>query len=570
MPAQPPAEKRVPILSVQHLTKTIEQKEFLKDLSFSIFSDAKVGIVGINGCGKSTMLRILAGEDKDYEGEVKPVGGATLRYVPQEPRLDPTKDVRGNLEEGVAEIRALHARYEALSEKLGTDLTPEQMQDVLDAQQRVQDQIEAKDGWDVDRHLELASEALRLPPGDADVTKLSGGERRRVALCRALMAHPDLLLLDEPTNHLDAATTEWLEHFLTTYHGAWLLVTHDRWFLEHSTNQMVELDRGRIFVFQGNYSAFLDAKAKRLETEANQESARQRVLARELEWIRSTPAARRVKSKSRIARFHELEEQELEARRGVVELRLPTGPRLGDKVITLDGIVKGYGDRVLIDGLSLEVPPGGIVGIVGENGMGKTTLLRMITGVEQPDAGTVKLGANTVFCYVDQNRESLAHDDKSVFDEVAEGGDMIKIGKEEINVRSYLSRFQFKGPEQSKLVGQLSGGERNRLHLAKLLKKGGNVLILDEPTNDLDLDTLRVLEEALTSFPGCAIVVTHDRYFLDRVATHILAFEGDGKVYWSEGSYEHYRERKAERDAAAGADAESKKGKYRKMIRPGG
>jgi sulfate-transporting ATPase len=540
------------------------------DLSLTVATGDRLGVVGLNGCGKSTLLRILAGEDKDYEGEVKPVNGATLRYVPQEPRLDPTKDVWGNLEEGVVEIRELLAKFEALSEKLGTDLSPEAMQDVLDKQQRVQDLIEAKNGWDVDRHLELAAEALRLPPPDADVTKLSGGERRRVALCRALMAHPDLLLLDEPTNHLDAATTEWLEHFLTTYHGAWLLVTHDRWFLEHSTNQMVELDRGRIFVFQGSYSAFLEAKQKRLDTENSQEAARQRILARELEWIRSTPAARRVKSKSRIARFHELEEQELESRRGTVELRLPTGPRLGDKVITVENVRKAYGDRVLIDGLSLEIPPGGIVGIVGENGMGKTTLLRMITGAEQPDAGTITLGKNTVFCYVDQNRETLDHDGRTVYDEVAEGGDVIKVGKEEINVRSYLSRFQFKGPEQSKLVGQLSGGERNRLQLAKLLKKGGNVLILDEPTNDLDLETLRVLEEALVSFPGCAIVVTHDRYFLDRVATHILAFEGDGKIVWSEGSYEYYREKKAERDAAGGADAASKKGKYRKMVRPGG
>ena len=559
---------RVPILAVSHLTKTIQQKEILKDLSFSIFADAKVGFLGENGSGKTTLLRILAGEDKEVEGEVRPYPGVTLGYVPQEPHLDPTKDVRGNLEEGVRDIRALLAKFEHLSERMGEDLSPEDLQDVLDQQSKVQDLIEHRDGWDVDRHLEVAMEALGCPPPDADVTTLSGGERRRVALCRALMQHPDLLLLDEPTNHLDAATTDWLERFLTTYHGAWILVTHDRWFLEHSTNQMVELDRGRIFVFSGSYSSFLEAKSKRNDLEQATESARQRILARELDWIRSTPSARTVKNKARVARFHELEQQELDGQRGTVELRLPTGPRLGDKVISVKGLKKAYGDRVLIDGLDLEVPPGGILGVVGPNGLGKTTLLRMITGAEKPDAGTIEIGKNTVFCYVDQNRESL-DDTKSVFQEVAEGGEVIKVGREDINVRSYLSRFLFKGSDQQKLVGQLSGGERNRLQLAKLLKKGGNVLILDEPTNDLDLDTLRVLEEALTSFPGCAIVVTHDRYFLDRVATHILAFEGDGKIVYTEGTYEYYRQKKAERDAAAGTEAASKKGKYRKMVRPG-
>src|SRR5262245_10168647 len=566
MPEKP--APRVSIYSVEHLTKTIQETEILRDLSFSIFADAKVGIVGENGSGKSTLLRILAREDTEHDGIVRPLPGVTYGYLPQEPRLDPSKDVRGNLEEGVQPVRDLLARFERLSERLGEDLTPDEMQAVLDEQQAVQDQIEHKDGWELDHHIELAMDALSCPPPDADVTRLSGGERRRVALCRLLMQHPDLLLLDEPTNHLDAATTEWLEHFLTNYHGAWLLVTHDRWFLEHSTNQMVELDRGRIFVFEGSYSSFLDAKRKRLELEQSQESSRQRILARELEWIRSSPSARTVKNKARISRFHDLEAQELEQRKGPVELRLPTGPRLGDKVITLKGLTKGYGDRVLIDGLDLDLPPGGIIGVVGANGMGKTTLLRMITGQEKPNQGSVTIGATTVFCYVDQNRESL-HDEKTVYEEIAEGGDTVKVGKEEVHVRAYLARFLFRGPDQSKLVGMLSGGERNRLTLAKLLKKGGNVLILDEPTNDLDLETLRVLEEALVAFPGCAIVVTHDRYFLDRVATHILAFEGDGKVTFTEGAYEHYREKKVERDAAAGLDPASKKGKYKKLARPG-
>jgi energy-dependent translational throttle protein EttA len=559
---------RTTILTVEHLTKTVGgDRELLKDLTFGIYADAKVGIVGENGSGKSTLLRILAGLDPEHEGTVRAAPGIRVGYVEQEPRLDPSKDVLGNLEEGLAHIRELHARYEALNEKLAEPLDPDAMQAVLDEQAHVQEEIERRDGWEVDRRLEVAMEALRCPPRDADVTKLSGGERRRVALCRTLMSHPDLLLLDEPTNHLDASTTEWLEQFLTTYLGAWLLVTHDRWFLERSTNQMVELDRGRIFVFEGSYSSFLDAKRRRLEAEQSTESARQRILTRELEWIRSTPSARTVKNKARVARFHELEQQELETRKGSVELRLPTGPRLGDKVISIRGLVKGYGGRTLIDGLTLDLPPGGIIGVVGPNGMGKTTLLRMIVGTEKPDAGTIEIGQSTVFCYVDQNRETL-HDDRSVYQEVvAEGGETIRVGKEEVHVRSYLSRFLFKGPDQQKLVGQLSGGERNRLLLAKMLKKGGNVLILDEPTNDLDLETLRVLEEALQSFPGCAIVVTHDRYFLDRVATHILAFEGDGKVYWSEGTYERYREKKAERDAASGATPESKASKHRKMVR---
>jgi sulfate-transporting ATPase len=564
MPQQP--APRTVVYSVEHLTKTVGgNRDILKDLSFGIYHDAKVGIVGENGSGKSTLLRILAGLDKEHEGVARPMAGIRVGYVEQEPHLDPSKDVRGNLEEGVAHIRALHARYEALNEKLAEPLDADAMQTVLDEQSHVQEEIERRDGWEVDRHLEVAMEALRCPPGDASPATLSGGERRRVALCRTLMSHPDLLLLDEPTNHLDASTTEWLEQFLTTYLGAWLLVTHDRWFLEHSTNQMVELDRGRIFVFEGSYSAFLDAKRRRLEAEQSTESARQRMLARELEWIRSTPSARTVKNKARISRFHELEQQELE-KRGSLELRLPTGPRLGDKVISIRGVTKGYGGRTLIDDLTLDLPPGGIVGVVGPNGMGKTTLLRMIVGTEKPDAGTIEIGQSTVFCYVDQNRDTL-HDDRSVFQEVAEGGETIKIGKEEVNVRSYLSRFLFKGADQQKLVGQLSGGERNRLQLAKQLKRGGNVLILDEPTNDLDLETLRVLEEALQSFPGCAIVVTHDRYFLDRVATHILAFEGEGKVWWSEGGYERYREKKAERDAASGASPESRASKHRKMVR---
>jgi sulfate-transporting ATPase len=568
--AQPPP--RVPILAASGLTKVVAGgREILKDLSFSLFADAKVGIVGRNGSGKSSLLRILAGEEQPTEGTVVPVPGLTRGYVPQEPRLDETTDVATNLERGVAAGRELLARFDRVNERLGEDLTPEAMERALDEQSRIQEEIDRKDGWELDRHLAVASEALRLPPPDAAVRVLSGGEKRRVALAVACLSHPDLLLLDEPTNHLDAATVEWLETFLRTYHGAWLLVTHDRYFLDHATNQMVELDRGRIHVYQGNYSGYLEERSRRLAIEEKQDSARRRVLDRELEWIRSTPKARTAKSKARVARYRELEAQadSGEAARGVVELRLPSGPRLGDRVLSIRGLKKGYGDRVLIDGLDLDLPAGGIVGVVGPNGMGKTTLVRMIMGLERPDAGTITLGANTVFCYVDQGRESL-DPARTVFDEIAEGKETIRVGRDDVNVRTYLSWFQFRGPEQQALVGTLSGGERNRLQLAKHLKRGGNLLVLDEPTNDLDLQTLRVLEEALQAFPGSAIVVTHDRYFLDRVATHILAFEGDAKLWWSEGTYEHYRERKAERDAEAGVSPESGKGKHRKMVRPGG
>jgi sulfate-transporting ATPase len=566
----PPPEPRVAILSVSGLTKTAGGRDILKDLSFSLFADAKVGIIGRNGSGKTSLLRILAGEEAPTEGVVVPVPGLTRGYVPQEPRLDETTDVRQNLERGVAHVRALLERFDRVNDRLGESLSPEQMEEALAEQARVQEEIERRDGWEVDRHLEVASEALRLPPPDAAVRVLSGGEKRRVALAVACLSHPDLLLLDEPTNHLDAETVEWLEHFLATYHGAWLLVTHDRYFLDHATNQMVEIDRGRIHVYQGNYSGYLEERSRRLAVEEKQDSSRRRVLERELEWIRSTPKARTAKSKARVQRYRELEAEanSAESSRGVAELRLPTGPRLGDRVLSIRGLRKAYGDRVLIDGLDLDLPAGGIVGVVGPNGMGKTTLVRMIMGLEEPDAGTIALGANTVFCYVDQGREML-DPTKTVFDEVAGGKDTIRVGREDVNVRTYLSWFQFRGPEQQAVVGTLSGGERNRLQLAKNLKRGGNVLVLDEPTNDLDLQTLRVLEEALQAFAGSAIVVTHDRYFLDRVATHVLAFEGDAKVWWSEGTYEHYRERKTERDAAAGVAPESGKGKHRKMVRPG-
>jgi energy-dependent translational throttle protein EttA len=568
MPQPPP---RVPILAASHLTKTVAGgREILKDLSFSLFADAKVGIIGRNGSGKSSLLKILAGDEAPTEGTVVPVPGLTRGYVPQEPRLDETTDVRGNLERGVASVRDLLARFDRVNERLGESLSPQEMERALEEQSHIQEEIDRRDGWEVDRHLAVASEALRLPPADAAVRVLSGGEKRRVALAVACLSHPDLLLLDEPTNHLDAATVEWLENFLRTYHGAWLLVTHDRYFLDHATNQMVEIDRGRIHVYQGNYSGYLEERSRRLAIEERQESARARILERELEWIRSTPKARTAKSKARIARYRELEADAAsgEAARGAVELRLPSGPRLGDKVLSIRGLKKGYGGRLLIDGLDLDLPAGGVVGVVGPNGMGKTTLVRMIMGLEKPDAGTITLGENTVFCYVDQGRESL-DPTRTVFDEVADGKETLKIGREDVNVRTYLSWFQFRGPEQQAEVGTLSGGERNRLQLAKHLKRGGNVLVLDEPTNDLDLQTLRVLEEAIQAFPGSAIVVTHDRYFLDRVATHILAFEGDGKVWWSEGTYEHYRERKAERDAQAGVSPESGKGKHRKMVRPG-
>jgi len=546
---------------------TPQGKEILKDIWLSFYPGAKIGVLGLNGAGKSTLLRVMAGIDSEIAGEAFPAEGTTIGHLPQEPQLDPAKNVKQHVEEAVAGVRALLDRFDELSARLGEDLPADEMDRVLAEQGRVQDAIEAAGGWELDNRLEIAMDALRLPPADADVTTLSGGERRRVALCRVLLAQPQLLLLDEPTNHLDAESVAWLEMHLRDYPGTIVAVTHDRYFLDNVAGWILELDRGHGIPWQGNYSSWLEQKEARLAQEEKEASARRRTLQRELEWVRMAPRARQAKGKARLSHYEELlaEEEAAEKRDTAVEIRIPPGPRLGDVVIEADGVRKAYGDTVLMEDVSFKLPRGGIVGVIGPNGAGKTTLFRMIVGQEQPDAGTLKLGETAVLSYVDQSRDSLGAG-RSVWEEISDGGrDTVMVGKREVNSRAYAASFNFRGPDQQKKVGDLSGGERNRLHLAKLLKSGGNLLLLDEPTNDLDVDTLRALEEALVHFAGCAVVISHDRWFLDRIATHILAFEGDSRVVWFEGNYQDYD---ADRRRRLGADAERPhRIKYRKLTR---
>jgi energy-dependent translational throttle protein EttA len=535
----------------------------LKDIWLSFLPGAKIGVLGLNGAGKSTILKIMAGEDQQFVGEAWPAEGISVGILHQEPRLDPKKTVLGNVEEGVADIKALLTRYDEINAKFGEELSQEEMDKILDEQAKVQDRIEAANAWDLDSRLELAMDALRLPPGDADVTTLSGGERRRVALCRLLLKSPDLLLLDEPTNHLDAESVAWLERFLKDYPGTVVGVTHDRYFLDNVAGWILELDRGSGIPWEGNYSSWLEQKQNRLALEEKSESKRQRTLERELEWIRMSPRARQAKGKARLNAYEDLLKEETARKIEQIEIYIPPGPRLGDIVVEARGMKKGYGDTLLMDDVNFTLPRGGIVGVIGPNGAGKTTLFRMITGKEQPDGGTLRLGETVQVGYVDQARE--LDPERSVFEEITGGGDEVELGKRSVASRAYVSWFNFKGRDQQRKVSQLSGGERNRVHLAKLLKGGANLLLLDEPTNDLDVDTLRALEDALLSFAGCAVVISHDRWFLDRIATHILAFEGDSKVVWFEGNYQDYE---ADRHRRLGAAADQPhRIKYRKLTR---
>ena len=540
------------VFTLRDLRRVVPPDRVILDgITLSFLPGAKIGVIGANGSGKSTLLRIMAGVDKDYLGEAHPADRIRIGYLPQEPELDPSKDVLGNVEEGVAETRALLHRFEEISAKFAEPLEDDEMNALLEEQGRLQDKIDAAGAWELDRTLEIAMDALRLPPSDAEVAKISGGEKRRVALCRLLLSKPDVLLLDEPTNHLDAESVAWLEHFLQEYPGTVVAITHDRYFLDNVAGWILELDRGRGIPWQGNYSSWLEQKQQRLSQEEKQVSARQRTLARELEWVRMSPRARQAKSKARVKAYEQLVEQEQQRLPETVEITIPPGPRLGDVVIQAEKVRKAYGDRLLIDELSFSLPPGGIVGVIGANGAGKTTLFRMFVGEEKPDAGTLRIGETVQLAYVDQSRGLDAK--KTVWEEVSGGEQVMKIGRREMQSRAYLGSFGFKGPEQQKLVESLSGGERNRLHLAKLLKSGGNVLLLDEPTNDLDVDTLRALEDAIVGFSGCVVVISHDRWFLDRIATHMLAFEGDSHVEWFEGNFADYE---ADRKRRFGDDAD--------------
>ena len=550
------------VYSMSRVGKVVPPKrEILKDISLSFFPGAKIGVLGLNGSGKSTLLRIMAGVDKEFNGEARPQADINIGYLPQEPQLDEDADVRGNVEQGLGEIMALLEEFNAISDKFAEPMSDDEMNTLLERQGDLQTKIDAVDGWEVDRILERAADALRLPPWDAKVAHLSGGEKRRVALCRLLLSKPDMLLLDEPTNHLDAESVAWMERFLQDYPGTVVAITHDRYFLDNAAGWILELDRGHGIPYEGNYTNWLEAKEARLQTEAKQQAAHQKTIKAELEWVRANPKGRQSKSKARIARFEELNSQEFQTRNETQELYIPPGARLGDKVLEVNNLCKGFDEKTLIDDLSFSVPKGGIVGIIGGNGAGKTTFLRMLVGDEKPDSGSIELGDTVQLSYVDQSRDAL-NGDNTVWQEISDGNEQLVIGRYEVSSRSYASRFNFRGGDQQKFVKDLSGGERNRLHMAKLLKRGGNVLLLDEPTNDLDVETLRALEEGLLTFPGCAIVVSHDRWFLDRICTHILAFEGDSQVVWHEGNYSDYE---VDRKKRLGDGAEPTRMKYKKL-----
>ena len=551
------------IYTMNRVAKVVPPKRFIiHDISLSFFPGAKIGVLGLNGSGKSTLLRIMAGIDKEFEGEARPQPGINIGYLPQEPQLDESRDVRGNVEEGVADIKALLDEFNDISMQFAEPMEDDAMTALLEKQGQLQDAIDAAGGWELERKLDVAAEALRLPPWDADVGKLSGGERRRVALCRLLLSQPDMLLLDEPTNHLDAESVAWLERFLEEYQGTVIAVTHDRYFLDNVAGWILELDRGHGIPWEGNYSSWLQQKEQRLAREEATEKARRKAMQAELEWVRANPRGRQAKSKARLRQFEEISSTSYQQRNETNEIYIPPGPRLGDVVLEATGVRKAFGEKLLMDGLDFSLPPGGIAGIIGPNGAGKTTLFRMITGSEQPDAGTIRIGDSVQIASVDQSRDSL-DENKSVWEEISDGQDVITVGKYETPSRAYVGRFNFRGAEQQQKIGLLSGGERNRVHLAKMLKAGGNLLLLDEPTNDLDVETLRALEQALLEFPGSAVVISHDRWFLDRIATHILAFEGDSQVTWFAGNYTEYEE---DRKKRLGAEAsQPHRIKYRRL-----
>jgi len=541
------------IYTMQRLSKVFPGgREVVKDVTLAFLPGAKIGVLGVNGAGKSTVLRIMAGLDTEFSGEAWAADGASVGYLPQEPALDPAKDVYGNVLEGMQETHALLRRFEEVSARFAEPLDDDEMNALIEEQGALQETIDAAGGWELERTIEIAMDALRCPPGDTDVARLSGGERRRVALCRLLLQRPDLLLLDEPTNHLDAESVAWLERFLHDYEGTVVAVTHDRYFLDNVAGWILELDRGRALPFEGNYTSWLEQKQKRLAQEEREETARQKTLAQELEWVRASPRARQAKSRARVTAYEELLAQSQSLAATTAQIVIPAGPRLGELVIEAVGLRKGYGDRLLIDDLSFKLPPGGIVGVIGPNGAGKTTLFRMITGQEQPDGGSLRVGDSVKLGYVDQSRDALAAD-RTVWEEISGGQAEVELGKRRVQSRAYVGSFNFRGSDQQKKVGQLSGGERNRVHLAKMLKSGANVILLDEPTNDLDVDTLRALEEALLAFAGCAVVISHDRWFLDRIASHMLAFEGDSRVAWFEGNYDDYE---ADRKRRLGDEAD--------------
>ena len=548
---------------MNQVSKLVPPKRFiLKDISLSFFPGAKIGVLGLNGSGKSTLLRIMAGIDTEIEGEARPQTGTKIGFLPQEPQLNPKKDVRGNVAEGLGETMELVNRFNKISDRFAEPMEDDEMNALIEEQGELQTKIDAVNGWDVEHKLEVAADALRLPEWDTDISMLSGGEKRRVALCRLLLSEPDMLLLDEPTNHLDAESVAWMEHFLEQYPGTVVAVTHDRYFLDNVAGWILELDRGEGIPWEGNYSSWLEQKEARLEMEEKTEAAHQKTIKKELEWVRTSPKARHAKSKARLTQFDELNSQQFQKRQETNELYIPPGPRLGDLVIEINDLNKGFGERLLIENFSANVPPGAILGIIGPNGAGKTTLFRMITGEEKPDSGEIRLGETVKVAYVDQSRHAL-DDNKTVWEEISEGQDLITVGGYETSSRAYVGRFNFKGNQQQQSIGELSGGERNRVHLAKVLKEGGNLLLLDEPTNDLDVETLRALEEALLDFPGCAIVISHDRWFLDRIATHILAFEGDSHIEFYAGNYTDYE---ADRKRRLGTDAEvPKRIKYKRL-----